>query len=483
MVMTILEKLKNTVLPDTEILSVIYETAGKLDTPFGVHENLPNFYRVVLKMTPGTDSLIYTEVWLPEDWNGIFAGTGNGGIAGKVGYPWLAAFIRAGYAVANTDMGTSRGASSGIGNPDVWKDFGWRATHLMTTAAKELILSCYGKPQSYSYFVGTSTGGQQAMKEAQCFPEDYDGILAGVPANSRLDLHTYFLWNYVQMRTPEGLPLFTEDEIREISDFVTGFYQSRMDGQPGDQFVSMPQADEATIRAVLQGLQQAFPALTDAQRNALEAVYRGPVEPDTGKQIYCGLPMGSEGYSGGLEIYIKEELHNYYPFIWAFGEEKVPMQFDFGKDWRYVKELLSEDMDADSVALEPFFARGGKLLMYSGSVDPLVPFPKGIEYCDRLFARFGGSEALADRFRYYLLPGRNHGGNGKGYNFLCTETLEPILPVLRRWREEGVEPGQLYGIHIPPEQTTQTMYQYTMEQAENMSSPTAIRPLQPYTGK
>lgn len=321
------------------------------------------------------------------------------------------------------------------------------------------------------------------MQEAQRFPEDYDGIIAAVPANSRINLHTYFVWNYVHLHGENSTSVFSKEDAEAISAWMSKFYQSRGNGQPGDRFVTLPVSDEETIRQVMAGIRQAFPGFTEKQLAALEAVYRGPHAPDTGERIYCGMPMGSEAYGGGISGYEGETPSNYYPFLWALGAEKKAEEFDFSNDWRRVRELLSEDMDADSVELEPFFARGGKLLMYSGSADPLVPFPNAVEYCDRLFARFGGAEAVADHFRYYLLPGRNHGGDGKGYNFLCTETIEPILPVLRRWREEGIEPGQLYGIHIPPEKTTQTMYQYTMQQAENMDEPTAIRALMPYTGK
>ena len=208
--MSITEKIISTLISDTEILSLTHEISGRIETSAGTLENLPPFCRVQLKMTPGSGSLIYTEVWLPDDWNGIFVGTGNGGIAGQVAYGWLVPFVQEGYAVANTDMGTSRGEKSGIGNPDVWKDFGWRATHLMTKAAKELIRVRYDRDPAYAYFVGSSTGGQQAMKEAQCFPEDYDGILAAVPANSRLNLHTFFcgiMCIYIQRMVPLCFPV------------------------------------------------------------------------------------------------------------------------------------------------------------------------------------------------------------------------------------------------------------------------------------
>lgn len=134
--MTAIERLKNFRMQDTEVLAVGYVSEGHFTGADGLlHEELPAFYRVCLKMTPGEGSLIFTEVWLPEDWNGIYLGIGSGGMAGSIDYWSLARRLRENYVVSNTDMGTSRGRDCGIGNPDVWKDFGWRATHLMTVAA------------------------------------------------------------------------------------------------------------------------------------------------------------------------------------------------------------------------------------------------------------------------------------------------------------------------------------------------------------
>jgi feruloyl esterase len=152
---------------------------------------------VKLLLQPAKGSNINVEVWLPDTakWNGRFLGLGNGGAAGKINSGSLAGYSAAGYAVATTDMGTAPNADSGIGNREVWKDFGYRATHLMTVVGKQLVQAHYGKGPEYSYFSGGSTGGQQALQEAQRYPEDYDGITAAVPAHCRAPLHAYFLWN------------------------------------------------------------------------------------------------------------------------------------------------------------------------------------------------------------------------------------------------------------------------------------------------
>ena len=152
---------------------------------------------VKLLLNPAKGSNIHVEVWLPdaEKWNARFLGLGNGGAAGRINSSSLAGPSSAGYAVATTDMGTAPNSDSGIGNEEVWKDFGYRATHLMTVVGKQIVKAHYDKDPELSFFSGGSTGGQQALQEAQRYPEDYEGIAAAVAAHCRTPLHAYFLWN------------------------------------------------------------------------------------------------------------------------------------------------------------------------------------------------------------------------------------------------------------------------------------------------
>lgn len=147
---------------------------------------------VKLVLKPAKGSNINVEVWLPdaEKWNARFLGLGNGGAAGKINPAGLASMSSAGYAVATTDMGTAPNDNSGVDNPEVWKDFGYRATHLMTVVGNQIVRAHYGRAPELSYFSGGSTGGQQALQEAQRYPEDYDGITAAVPAHCRTLPHT-----------------------------------------------------------------------------------------------------------------------------------------------------------------------------------------------------------------------------------------------------------------------------------------------------
>lgn len=408
---------------------------------------IPEHLRVVIKSVPGAGSLIMSELWLPAEWNGTFTGLGNGGMAGAIPHDWLAEMVRGGYAAASTDMGTSRGRESGISNPDVWKDFGYRATHLMTVQSKSLIEKYYGRAADISYFIGASTGGQQAFSLAQRYPADYDGILAGVPANNRTNLHAYFLWNHVHLRRRDGSVMFTEEEVTKITETAVRFCRGRGDGQPGDNFVSAPYKNENTIPDFLVFLKSET-GFSDEQINALNAVYDGPKSAD-GYRIYNGMPIGSEKYSCGILDCQGGESPHFYPFIWAFGRDYDAYNFDFGGDMRRFNELLAEYLNANSPDLDSFYKNGGKMIAYSGSADPCVPYPDALNYYRRVKAEMG--DRTAEFFRYYLMPGKEHGEFGDGTNALLTGKSQDAFAALRKWRECGIAPQQMYAARVDTE--------------------------------
>ena len=436
-------QLKAEALSDTETVTVEYVSEGSFTEPSGktVHSGLPPFYRVVLHSSPAEGSFIRTEVWLPEDWNGIFVGLGNGGIAGSISYGALALRLRQGYSAANTDMGTSRGYYlSGVDNREVWKDFGWRATHIMTLLGKQLCRVLYGKSPEFSYFFGASTGGQQAMSEAQRFPEDYDGIIAAVPAHNRTNLHAYFLWNHVHLRTREGRVLFTADELNIISDLAAAFFQSRGDGKKGDNFVSSPWQDENTVSDFIAFLAVNHRDFTSEQLDALRAVYSGPVNTVTGKRIYNGMPIGSEIYGCGILDCAAEKAPHFYPFMWTFGADYCAHDFDFGMDMQRVNDLLDEDLNANATDLSAFADRGGRLIMYSGSADPCVPYPDALAYYKEIEMEAERCGKSQEFMKYFLVPGMDHGAGGRGANRVLGSRGEDLMAALRAWREEGTPP-------------------------------------------
>jgi hypothetical protein len=244
------------------------DEAPTLENPKGsALKNLPPRTIVKLLLNPAKGSNINVEIWLPDaaKWNLRFVGLGNGGAAGSINPRSLAALISGGYAVATTDMGTAPNSDSGIGNREVWKDFGFRATHLMTVHAKEVIKAYYGKAPAYAYFNGGSTGGQQALQEAQRYPEDYDGIVASVPAHCRTPLHAYFLWNDQILHEHP----FTESQKNNIIRAGNEIMATREIPQTAAKLVSDPRCNAQDIEAVI---------ALEAAKDGLE-VGEEPTEP------------------------------------------------------------------------------------------------------------------------------------------------------------------------------------------------------------
>ncbi|MBQ4528706.1 MAG: tannase/feruloyl esterase family alpha/beta hydrolase [Clostridia bacterium] len=439
--------------------------------------DLPSLCRVVIVSKPGKGSLINSELWLPDNWNGVFIGCGNGGMAGAIRYEKLTYYSKLGYAVANTDMGTSGDRNRGIDNPDVWKDFGWRATHIMTEISKAIIKEYYGKKESYSYFVGESTGGQQAYSEAQRFPDDYNGIIAGVPANNRVFLHTYFLWNHNLLRTKDGKTMFSSEKITQITD-VANEYFSLKDSSEKKDYVSFPYVDKSTIDDFLGFLKEKCPEFTKEQLTSLEMVYKGPVNPETNEQIYNGMPIGSEVYTCGIEMCQKEESPFFYPFIWAFGEDYDGYEFDFSADLDRLHRKLSPYLNANNPDLSDFYRRGGKLMAYSGSADPCVPYPDAIKYYNRVCEKMGGYEIVKSFFKFYILPGKEHSTKGRGVNEIwANESGDLLLDALRQWCENEIEPSCIIGAHVDEESdearvtSIQKVYPYESEKTEETDYP------------
>jgi feruloyl esterase len=249
------ESLASLDIPDATITAAQSIPAGSFQPPTGAPiTNLPAFCRVALTMAPSSDSSIRVEVWMPAStWTGRFQGTGGGGYTGSVNYGTLGNGLRLGNATANTDMGTAP-ASGGngtalVGHPEKWLDFGSRSTHLMTVAGKILVQAFYGQPANYSYFTGCSTGGHQGLEEAQIFPDDYDGILAGAPGHNRTHLHMAFVNNFKVPHTSPG-SVISASKLTMLNQAVLNACVGKDGGLATDPFLTDPRKcgfDPATL--------------------------------------------------------------------------------------------------------------------------------------------------------------------------------------------------------------------------------------------
>lgn len=419
--------------------------------------DLPSFCRVIAIASPKRSSRILIEVWLPENkaWNGKFLGTGNGGPAGQIDAQPLASGIKRGFAAANTDMGSYPAGLPGIefnfgnGRPEQVRDFALRSTHAMTAFSKEIIARFYSKPASRSYFIGCSTGGNQGLTEAQKFPKDYDGVIAGAPAHNRTHLHTRFaglrqLGNRPGAAIPSPLmAAWTKTIIEQCA--------GRDGGAPGDSFLTNPLLCEVSPR-VLACRNDAKTELcfNEEQVNALEAVYRGIRNPRTGEPIYFSDVRGAEQelylvYGEGFLSKGFDLSH------WILPPERHHTSFDFDQDLKALNDAYAKDINAMDSDLSTFARRGGKLIMYHGWSDGLISPLDSLDYYQRLSAKGLPKEHFA---RLFMVPGMGHcGAMGPGATDFGQDpsaTFRPnasastdIIMALDRWVEEGIDPEQL----------------------------------------
>ncbi|MFC5453582.1 tannase/feruloyl esterase family alpha/beta hydrolase [Prosthecobacter fluviatilis] len=426
---------------------------------------VPPHVVVKANLTPASDSSIHVEIWLPEaaQWNRRFIGLGNGGAAGRINSGSLAGPMARGFAVATTDMGTAPNSDSGIGKPDVWKDFGYRATHLMTTLAKEVIQSYYGRAPEYSYFsggsTGGSTGGQQALQEAQRYPEDYDGIVANVPAHCRTPLHAYFLWNEQIFHDCPFTPAQEENIIAAGNKYMA----SREIPQTAGKMVSDPRCNDYDIEAVIAIAQKKDPTLTEKHAEALRKLFGGPKHTITGERIFDGIPLGSSFKIAHGHLYL---------FQWVFGKDKDLYSLDFGKDIDTYTAALGPYLNAENADLSPFEKRGGKLIMISGSSDSCVPYHATLDYYERVIEHFGSLEKTASFCKLYIVPGMSH-GPGPGIN-----KLPDMLGLVMHWREKGEAPHALSAQRVNDGRTEIDMPLYPYPEKTRWDASAGFKPVQ-----
>lgn len=449
----LIEKINSVSIEHGEITNIDFLEAIKdpLSSEGIVMLDVPARCNVSVTLKPSNESDIKVVVSLPlENWNGKYLGTCNGGAAGVLVMQEVNAGVARGFATANTDMGSSLNPEDMYMKRERWIDFGYRATHLMTVVAKDIIKAFYGKEASRSYFVGCSTGGQQALQEAQMFPEDYDGIAVSSPAYNRVNLHQAFVWDlFATCSNLQGL--FAPDLVQKVVQRVLDKFVVKCGGAEGDNFLSYPgKADFSPddVDEIFGDL-----GLNDAQKNVLKNIYSFPKIAGTDENIYVPQPLGCEGAILMLP-YIKDGFNALLGFLqkWVFGKDFDYTKYDFNKDYQKMVELLREHLDATNTDLSAFKARGGKMILVTGSTDCLIPYTDGKNYYENVVKEMGGLDNVTDFFRYFHIPGLAHGSGGKGLqeigNLLGVKSIpldkqHDILEAVMAWVERYEAPEEL----------------------------------------
>jgi len=432
-------------LKDTAITKAEVVAAGTFEAPGGRGGRGPNpykalgeFCRVAATLTPTSDSDIKIEVWLPtRGWNGKYQAVGNGGWAGVISYSAMAEALQGGYATASTDTGHEGGRGTfALGHPEKLVDFAWRSEHEMTAKAKQVIEAFYGAGPKLSYWNGCSTGGRQGLKAAQMFPEDYNGIIAGAPANRTaisLWIADAVLKDPARYIPPAKYPVIHEAALAAC-DAGDGLKDGLIDDPRQCRF-------DPAVLLCKEG--DGPSCLTAPQVAAVKQIYSTAVNPRTRKELFASFVPGSE-LGWGVQAAGPEpsaNIYDQYRYV-VFRDPNWDWKtFDFDKD--VVKGDLPENliMNATDPDMQKFFSRGGKLILYHGWSDSQVPPVNTIKYYDQVVAHIGGAAKASEHVRLFMAPGMGHCAGGEGPNAFDK------VKALEDWVERGKAPARFEASH------------------------------------
>ena len=344
----------------------------------------------------------------------------------------------------------------------------------MTESAKLIIRDYSGALPKHSFFMGCSTGGHQALSEAQRFPADYDGVVAGDPGNNRVHLNVGFLWAFAATHDANGATILSTSKLPLINKAAL----AACDAADGitDGIISDPQACHFDPGVLLCKAEENEQCLTEPQVAAARKVYAGPKNRSTGEQIIAGYSPGSESpagdtWAGGWKTYItdpKEPMRLDFWRYWVFDDPKWDWRkFDYDRDVVYADAKL-EAVNATSPDLNALRSRDGKIVMYSGWADPTGPPLDAVDYYKRV-EQAAGQKKTESFFRLFMVPGMAHCGGGPGPNLfggfgppsptsaeIRTDPQHDVLSALVQWVEKGAAPDYIIASHVSDNRVDRT---------------------------
>jgi Tannase and feruloyl esterase len=405
------------------------------------------------------------EIRLPvNNWNGKFMETGCGGTCGVITIDWLCPGpLRKGYACITTDMGHEDRSGGGLwayNNPQEEIDWGFRATHVTAIAGKAITEQYYRKTPSKAYFMGCSTGGRQGMVEAQRFPWDFDGIIAGAPASDQSGTIMIRLWAALAMRDKDGKSILSSTDLQLVHDAVVDACD--MNDGVKDGLIGDPRACHFDpLKLVCKG-QSSTECLSMEQANALKRIYTGPMT-SKGKEIYTdgalmpGAELAFGGYFESKFSSFDVNFLRYMAFVPDPGPNWQPSDLNFDRDYKRfgMMESLYAGTNPD---LRKFKAAGGKIILYHGWSDAGpggIPPLKTVDYYETVEKTMGGPAATQDFFRLFMIPGMGHCGGGEGALDI------DYLSYLEAWVEKDHAPDAMIGKHLDEERNDPKNIKFT----------------------
>jgi feruloyl esterase len=399
---------------------------------------LPPFCRITATLRPTSDSDIHTEIWLPTaNWNGKFLAVGSGGWGGSFAYANMAEALRQGYATSATDDGHSgRSASFVVGHPQKFVDFAYRAEHEMTVEAKTLIKLFYGRDARYSYWDGCSGGGREGLLQAYRYPGEFDGIVAGDPADVRRNawaiwLATQSFKDPVSYIPPAKYPIIHR-AVLDACDAKDGLK---------DGLIEDPEGCHVDFKVLECKASDGPDCLTARQVQTAQTII-SPAADAQGKVFFPRLEPGTELWWGRL----------------AGGPEPAALFLDQFRyivyqkpdwDWRTFDlerdatnaNAVDKDVDDLDPHLAPFAKHGGKLLLYHGWADQQVAPGSTVEFYKSALNLSGDPARSSQWIRLFMFPGMTHCSGGEG-----PDTFDEIS-LIEQWVEQGRAPDQIIAAH------------------------------------
>jgi feruloyl esterase len=443
------ETLTTLTLTRARVTSAVVVAPGAFVPPAGggrqgggnPYANLPAFCRVAATLTPSSDSDIKVELWLPASvWNGKFQAVGNGGWAGTIPYAAIAAAMATGYAAAGTDTGHTGGtADFALGHPEKLVDLGYRSIHEMTVQSKAILSTFYGSPARFSYYNGCSQGGRQGLAEAQRYPEDFDGIVAGASAVDQMRMHgARTALSLAMNKNPDSVIPRTKYAM------INTAVLNACDASDGvkDGVIENPAKCKFDYSRLTCKAGDAADCLTKGQVESAKAMTSPIKDPKTGKTLFAGhLMMGSElnwailggpqplnlSVSGMRNVVFQDRT-------WS------PATMDVAADIERAAQAFGGPMETNDPNLKPFFERGGKLLMYHGWNDQQVTPLNSVLYYESVVKTVGKKQSTGS-IRLFMIPGMNHCSGGSG-----TGTFDKVK-VMEEWVEQGKAPSRIVASH------------------------------------
>ncbi|MEO2018713.1 MAG: tannase/feruloyl esterase family alpha/beta hydrolase [Fuerstiella sp.] len=427
-------------LPDVRITSATHHEANEAANVDNLGRSLSRIGVAHVDVEGLIGGTIRFELLLPDQWNNRFVMGGGGGFVGRVSN-FARYSINDGYATVGTDtghQGSGTKAAWALDNVQAQVNFGHVAIHRTAEVARAIITAYYESEPAYSYFLGCSTGGGQALIEAQRYPDDFDGIVSAAPVVSHTGLAAARVYN-AQHFFPDAnrldKPLFTEQLLQKLHAAVL----SKCDEQDGvkDGILDNPRMCRCDLSE--------FPGLTAAQRKALQALYDGPRNQHG--QIYPGMPLGSEHRwylwkAGSIPAFLARDKSPNPGFAlgidfckyFVFNDPNWDYStYDFSS-WQKDTHLAATFLNADNPDLGKLKASGAKLILWHGWSDgPLTPLAS-INYFQEVERH---DPDVRDYFRMYLLPGVTHCRGGAG-----PDTVD-WLAIMAQWVEQGEAPYRL----------------------------------------